>query len=73
LRAGDRLGHGTAMGIAPKLWIDRMPQTIIISRGDWFLSVLGAWRLMCKQPVGLEKVAHILTAELGLRSLELFG
>jgi hypothetical protein len=73
LRTANRLGHGTAMGIAPQLWIDRMPQTIIISRGDWFLSVLGAWRLMCKQPVGLEKVAHILTAELGLRSLELFG
>jgi hypothetical protein len=73
LRAGDRLGHGTAMGIAPKLWIDRMPQTIIISRGDWFLSALAAWRLMCKQPVGLEKVAHTLTAELGIRSVELFG
>jgi hypothetical protein len=73
LRAGDRMGHGTAMGIAPKLWVDRMPQTIIISRGDWFLSVLAAWRLMCKQPVGLEKVAHTLTAELGLRSVELFG
>lgn len=73
LRAGDRLGHGTAMGIAPKLWINRMPQTIIISRGAWFLSVLAAWRLMCKQPIGLEKVAHTLTAELGLRSVELFG
>ena len=50
-----------------------MPQTVIISRGDWFLSLLAAWRLMCKQPVGLEKVAHTLTAELGLKSVELFG
>jgi len=73
LQSGDRIGHGTAMGIAPKLWIDRMPQTIIITRGDWFLSVLAAWRLMCKQPVGLEKVAFTLTAELGLRSVEIFG
>jgi Adenosine deaminase len=73
LQSGDRLGHGTAMGIAPKLWIDRMPQTIIISRGDWFLSVLSAWRLMCKHPVGLEKVTRTLTAELGQRSVELFG
>jgi hypothetical protein len=73
LLAGDRLGHGTAMGIAPKLWIDRMPQTIIINRGDWFLSLIAAWRLMCKHPVGLEKVAHTLTAELGLRSIEIFG
>lgn len=73
LQAGDRLGHGTAMGIDPLLWINRMPQTIIMKRGDWFLSLLAAWRLMCKQPIGLEKVAQTLTAELSLRSVELFG
>lgn len=73
LQAGDRLGHGIAMGIDPLLWINRMPQTIIIKRGDWFLSILAAWRLMCKQPIGLEKVAHTLIAELGARSVELFG
>jgi len=73
LQAGDRLGHGTAMGINPQLWLNRMPQTIIIKRGDWFLSVLAAWRLMCKQPVGLETVAHTLTAELGQLTVKLFG
>lgn len=46
LQAGDRLGHGTAMGIRPGLWIERMPQSISISRGDWMLSVLAGWRLL---------------------------
>lgn len=73
LQAGDRLGHGTAMGIDPQLWLKRMPQTIIIKRGDWFLSVLAAWRLMCKKPVGLETVDHTLTAELGQLAVKLFG
>jgi hypothetical protein len=73
LQAGDRLGHGTAMGINPQLWLNRMPQTIILKRGDWFLSVLAAWRLMCKKPVGLETVAHTLTSELGRLSVALFG
>lgn len=73
LQAGDRLGHGTAMGIEPSLWLSRMPQSIVISRGDWFLSVLAAWRLLNLNPVGLEVLTHKLTAELGRLSIELFG
>jgi hypothetical protein len=73
MQAGDRLGHGTAMGIDPQLWLSRMPQTVIIGRGDWFLSVLAAWRMLNLNPVGLETVAHKLTAELGRLSVELFG
>lgn len=73
LQSGDRLGHGTAMGIDPQLWLSRMPGTIIISRGDWFLSALAAWRLLNLNPGGLETVAHKLTAELGRLSVELFG
>jgi adenosine deaminase len=73
LQAGDRIGHGTAMGIDPSLWLSRMPQSIVISQGDWFLSVLAAWRLLNLNPVGLEDVTHKLTAELGRLSIELFG
>lgn len=73
MQAGDRLGHGTAMGIDPQLWLSRMPQTVIISRGDWFLSVVAAWRMFNLNPVGLETVAHKLVAELGRLSIELFG
>jgi len=50
MREGDRLGHGTAMGIHPSLWIDRMPQRISINRGDWLLSVLAGWILLRNIP-----------------------
>ncbi|CAN0617975.1 conserved protein of unknown function [Burkholderia multivorans] len=43
---GDRIGHGTAMGIRPSLWLDRMPGTLALSRGEWMLSVLAAWQLL---------------------------
>ncbi len=45
LRDGDRIGHGTAMGIRPSLWIDRMPDTLTITRGEWMLSLLASWQL----------------------------
>ncbi len=35
LRAGDRIGHGTALGIFPQLWRDRSPTKIAKRQGDW--------------------------------------
>lgn len=68
LRDGDRIGHGTAMGIRPKLWLERMPSSLTLSRGEWMLSVLAAWQLLrdvrqafaCSQRLEreLERVAY---------------
>lgn len=46
LRNGDRIGHGTAMGIRPSLWLERMPSRLTISRGEWLISMLAAWQLL---------------------------
>ncbi|MGE5517201.1 MAG: hypothetical protein ACM31D_15455 [Bacteroidota bacterium] len=35
LRTGDRIGHGTALGICPHLWHDRSPAGIAKRQGDW--------------------------------------
>jgi hypothetical protein len=43
---GDRIGHGTAMGIDPALWMRRMPGKITLLKGDWLLDLLAAWRLL---------------------------
>lgn len=40
LKSGDRLGHGTAAGISPELWIERMGSYIYISQGEWLDDLL---------------------------------
>lgn len=35
LRDGNRIGHGTAIGIEPTLWLERMPERFFMRRQDW--------------------------------------
>ncbi|MXN74046.1 hypothetical protein GR157_04740 [Burkholderia sp. 4701] len=50
LENGDRLGHGTAMGISPKLWVERMPGQLVVKKGDWMLDLLAAWQMLRQIP-----------------------
>ncbi len=63
LRDGDRIGHGTAMGIRPSLWLDRMPSVLTLTRGEWMLSVLAAWQLLRNLPA-MQASAQMLQREL---------
>lgn len=63
LRNGDRIGHGTAMGILPKLWLDRMPGTLVIKQGEWMLDLLASWRLLRELP-GATKEANRVERDL---------
>lgn len=65
LRDGDRIGHGTAMGMSPQLWRERMPGKLTVKRGEWMLDLLAAWRLLREMPGGTAesyRVAHDLAA-----------
>jgi len=46
LRNGARIGHGTALGIAPELWLMRMPSTLHLKRSERLLDLLAAWQLL---------------------------
>lgn len=35
LRVGDRVGHATALGISPQLWLDRTGDRIVVPRSEW--------------------------------------
>jgi len=71
LRDGDRIGHGTAMGILPQLWLARMPTDIIVSKGDWLLDLLAAWRLLRR--IGATAEAYSVECDLAALSSQLFG
>ncbi|NLR73689.1 hypothetical protein [Leeia aquatica] len=72
LRDGDRIGHGTVMGIRPTLWLDRMPGTIILSRGEWMQGVLAAWQLLRDGPE-TQACAFRLQRELEEVAGQIFG
>ncbi|WP_121372515.1 hypothetical protein [Pseudomonas aeruginosa] len=72
LRDGDRIGHGTAMGIRPSLWLDRMPRKISLPRGEWFQGVLAAWQLLRDEPE-MQGCANRLQRELEGVAHEIFG
>ena len=50
LRDGARIGHGTALGIDPNLWLGRMPSTLQLRCGERLLDLLGAWRMLRELP-----------------------
>ena len=72
LRDGDRIGHGTAMGIRPNLWLERMPCCLSITRGDWLLSVLAALQLLQDSP-DMHMQIQCLHRELETVACEVFG
>ncbi|MCU1793222.1 hypothetical protein [Pectobacterium polaris] len=37
---GDRIGHATAIGILPSLWIKKMPDKLYLRRGEWLENLL---------------------------------
>lgn len=39
LKHGDRVGHATAIGIDPKMWLELMPATLYIKRGEWIANL----------------------------------
>ena len=46
LRNGNRIGHGIAIGIPPKVWAESMPGKLILSQRDWLLDTVFVWTLM---------------------------
>lgn len=71
LSDGDRIGHGTAMGIRPSLWMDRMPAKLTQPRGEWLLSLLAAWQLLRGIP-DMQACSHKLQRELELVAHQVF-
>lgn len=71
LREGDRIGHGTAMGISPGIWLRRIPGEVRLRKDDWLLDLLATWRLLRK--IGETGLAYRVERDLAELSCELFG
>ncbi|WP_342755485.1 hypothetical protein AAGQ96_10560 [Pantoea sp. MBD-2R] len=40
LKNGDRLGHATAIGIDPHLWLSQVPEVLYLKQGQWLENLL---------------------------------
>ena len=50
LHRGDRIGHGTAAGIDPRIWLDHLGEEFPISQGEWLDDLLFAIHMIERQP-----------------------
>lgn len=46
MEQGDRIGHGTAAGIEPSLWMNRMGKTVKMRKGEWLDDLIVAYHLI---------------------------
>lgn len=46
MEQGDRIGHGTAAGIDPTLWISRMDKVVKMRKGEWLDDLIVAYGLI---------------------------
>lgn len=46
MQRGDRLGHCTALGISPTLWIERSSREVFIPRGEWLDNLVWMWNII---------------------------
>lgn len=46
LQRGDRIGHATALGISPNLWLSTMPAMVTPTRGEWLQDLVFTWDLL---------------------------
>lgn len=72
LKAGDRLGHATAIGIDPNYWLGLMPEHLYIPRGQHFENLLFLRCIALNAPNSELPLAKIETHIREL-SLSLFG
>jgi len=59
LENGDRIGHGTAMGISPALWVERMPGKLVLKKGDWMTDLLVIWQILRQSPVDTNEAYRV--------------
>ncbi len=71
LRGGDRIGHATALGVNPTLWLSSMPMQISPTREEWLLDVLFAWNIL-QQREGMEHVVNRLSNDIRELGYQIF-
>ncbi|WP_460030902.1 hypothetical protein [Megalodesulfovibrio paquesii] len=68
----DRIGHGTAVGLDPKLWRERTGGSIIIRKLEWLDNLIFLYELLSQEPATSE-FGPLLKAKAEDAAQELYG
>jgi len=63
MKEKDRIGHGTAIGIDPKVWLKKIPQKIKIKKGEWLDNLVFVYYLITENGINYDKL-NILEREI---------
>ena len=74
LQVSDRLGHCTAIGIDPGLWINRIGSKLFISQGEWLDDLVYIWMLIHQNSLpGLQVLQLRLESLINEYSYKVYG
>lgn len=74
LQSGDRLGHCTALGLSPELWLCKNDEYCYISRGEWLDDLVFVWYLVKKGNLELsQSVMFSIESRIGELAEAIYG
>jgi len=56
MKEKDRIGHGTAIGILPEIWLKKIPKKIKIKQGEWLDNLVFAYYLITENGLKFKKI-----------------
>lgn len=60
---GDRIGHATAIGIDPKIWVDKIGKKLKIKKGEWLDNLIFTY-LMLREEKDFYHLTYIIEKEI---------
>lgn len=70
-QVGDRIGHGTVLGIDPQLWLETMPDKLFVKKGDWLIDLLIIWKYLLKSQEHVS-IAYQISSEIHKLAYQIF-
>ena len=74
LTRGDRIGHGTAAGINPSIWLRQIGAKFVINQGEWLDDMIFTLHLLERHPEsGLSNRIPVIRREIEKYGQEIYG
>lgn len=72
LQHGNRIGHGTALGIDPQLWKERSLQPAVIEKGEWLDNLVFTWFMLSEEKTEYDYLIPKIEAKIHKLYLEIY-